>query len=23
MVRWICGVKLQDGVPRKRLRERD
>jgi len=22
MVRWMCGVKLQDGVPRKELRGR-
>jgi len=22
MVRWICGIKLQDSVPRKGLRER-
>jgi len=22
MVRWMCGVKLQDRVPSKRLRER-
>jgi len=23
MVRWMCGVKLQDKVPNKGLRERD
>jgi len=22
MIRWMCGVKLKDGVPRKKLRER-
>jgi len=22
MVRWMCGVKLQDRIPSKRLRER-
>ena len=22
MVRWMCGVMLQDGVPSERLRER-
>jgi len=23
MVRWMCGVKLQDKIPSKELRERD
>jgi len=23
MVRWICDIKVKDGVPSKELRERD